>query len=526
MRAWHLRLHGLSGLLALVAGVLVVTEAGAIDIEKLVMPGEVSAVHAKYEAECSACHVAFERQRQNALCIDCHQTVGADQLRPGGFHGLHPEAGTADCASCHTEHAGREAPIVIFDESTFDHAYTDFALEDKHATAKCGDCHRADALYREAPRECYACHAEDDVHDGGLGEICADCHMAKGWTVVEFEHEVQTGFALLGGHATAGCSGCHSEQNFANTPTDCVACHRSDDVHRGARGDDCADCHNETDWRQSFFNHARATRFPLRGAHAQADCEQCHTQNMHTVKLAMTCISCHADDDVHEGLLGTDCAACHGDSNWQQSRFRHETDTRFPLLGGHVSLGCESCHARPVHEANPGTDCIDCHRDDDPHAGQQGEACGDCHDETDWNANVRFDHDFTAFPLVGRHREPDCGDCHETSRFADAPVECSACHREDDAHDGALGPDCGACHNPADWSRWRFDHLLSAGFALDGAHADLVCADCHRSPARPGRRTPSTCIACHRNDDVHNGQFGRDCARCHSTRSFSGAEQR
>jgi hypothetical protein len=30
----------------------------------------------------------------------------------------------------------------------------------------------------------------------------------------------------------------------------------------------------------------------------------------------------------------------------------------------------------------------------------------------------------------------------------------------------------------------------------------------------------TTCIGCHRREDVHNGRFGADCARCHTTTSF------
>jgi hypothetical protein len=29
-----------------------------------------------------------------------------------------------------------------------------------------------------------------------------------------------------------------------------------------------------------------------------------------------------------------------------------------------------------------------------------------------------------------------------------------------------------------------------------------------------------TCASCHDDDDVHHGEFGRDCQRCHVTSSF------
>jgi hypothetical protein len=32
-----------------------------------------------------------------------------------------------------------------------------------------------------------------------------------------------------------------------------------------------------------------------------------------------------------------------------------------------------------------------------------------------------------------------------------------------------------------------------------------------------------TCLSCHEQDDVHLGQYGRQCQRCHSTITFKGA---
>jgi hypothetical protein len=33
-------------------------------------------------------------------------------------------------------------------------------------------------------------------------------------------------------------------------------------------------------------------------------------------------------------------------------------------------------------------------------------------------------------------------------------------------------------------------------------------------------RLGSRCNDCHRADDIHNGEFGFDCGRCHSSDSF------
>lgn len=444
-------------LFAWVAGMTLASDAHAADLERLLMPGEVIAGHAEIESECTACHAAFARERQNSLCIDCHQEAGADQLDGLGFHGRNPQASKADCADCHTEHKGRSADIVAFDAQNFSHLFTDFKLVSGHAEAECEDCHKPEELYRDAPGECVDCHRGDDVHKGGLGEDCASCHVAERWETVEFQHETETSFALLFGHAGLSCDSCHVEQSF-----------------------------NDTD---------------------------------------SACVSCHLDDDVHDGLLGTDCSSCHDEVRWTQTRFRHNTFSDFSLLGGHVDLSCEACHFEPTVVSNPGSECIDCHRDDDLHEGQLGEACVSCHNENSWLENIRFDHVFTAFPLLGEHRVAECTDCHESARFSDAPVACSDCHSDADIHNGVLGNDCGTCHTPADWSRWRFDHLLVTDFELDGAHQSLQCADCHKETPAQNQRTASRCIDCHRSDDVHAGQFGKACERCHTTQSFRGAEE-
>ena len=81
-------------------------------IETLVMPGKVISGHADLESECSNCHKKFERGKQRELCLDCHDDVAADLKSERGFHGLPGNARTQECASCHTDHEGRDADIL------------------------------------------------------------------------------------------------------------------------------------------------------------------------------------------------------------------------------------------------------------------------------------------------------------------------------------------------------------------------------------------------------------------------------
>lgn len=501
------------------------TETAAADIETLVMPGPVIAGHADIESTCSSCHARFSRDKQRELCLDCHdhEDVAGDVSAGVGFHGLSAEVAEQTCAACHTEHVGRDADVVGLDPETFDHEVTDFPLTGGHIEVDCEDCHAPDEKYRAAPQGCVDCHLEDDNHDGGLGEECADCHVTKDWLTTEFDHEATSDYALTGGHADIECTDCHIDNSFEKTPTECIDCHREDDEHRGSNGDDCAFCHVTRSWDESSFDHERETEFALLGKHGEIACSDCHVDNIFDAPLEAECISCHLEDDEHDGLNGTQCDDCHDNTDWADVTFDHARDTEFELLGKHAEAECSDCHTEPVWEVALESDCSSCHLEDDPHDGQQGEQCGDCHNEKGWQDAVVFDHGLTRFPLVGKHVETECEDCHETPQFQDASEQCIDCHQEDDSHEASLGTQCGDCHNPNDWLLWEFDHDLQTDFLLEGAHFELACNDCHRVPVTERIALASQCGACHRRDDVHDGQFGKDCERCHTTESFEGA---
>jgi hypothetical protein len=337
---------------------------------------------------------------------------------------------------------------------------------------------------------------------------------------VSFDHG-KTRFALAGRHAQLPCAACHAGNRWKKVPTACASCHTPDDVHRGARGDDCAACHTQQGWTDARFDHEKLTGFALSGAHSTAACQACHRSGRFQDELPQDCAGCHRAADAHAGRLGTACADCHGVDRWQVARFDHERDARFALTGAHERLGCHSCHVGPVADARTPRECSACHQGDDPHGRPQRSGCADCHDTDRWRPAVRFEHDLTSFPLLGQHATVPCASCHVSLRFAQAQAQstCDTCHRADDVHRGALGSDCAQCHHPNAWNQWEFDHAKQSGFALSGAHERLQCGSCHRRP--PGEeRLGRECGTCHATDDVHLGQFGRRCESCHSTISF------
>jgi len=208
--------------------------AQAASLEGVLSPGDLIQGHAKAESDCNNCHLPFQKTGQDELCVKCHKEVGRDVAQNGGFHGRIKDRGT--CRTCHTDHKGRAAKVVVLDEAKFDHAQTNFALKDSHGKVECAKCHLPKAKFRDAQKRCVDCHKKDDDdpkkkgHHGALGEKCEECHTIKKWMDTFFDHD-KTKFPLRNSHADAKvkCDGCHANNHFKNTPLACVGCHKKDD---------------------------------------------------------------------------------------------------------------------------------------------------------------------------------------------------------------------------------------------------------------------------------------------------------
>lgn len=493
----------------------------ATNPETLLMPGKLTTAHMKLEEDCTQCHDRSNRGRQRQLCMDCHKEVAGDVSAHRGFHGRLPGIDVSACSACHSEHRGRAADIVRFSRAQFDHRLSDFPLQGAHAALACESCHAAGKKYRAAKGTCVACHQTDEPHAGKLGAECQSCHEAASWRHIAFDHGT-TRFALTGGHQQVPCAGCHFSNRYKGTPQQCAACHTPDDIHRGERGSNCGSCHTAIAWKTSKFDHARETRFALEGAHGRIACQACHRFGKLDTPLARDCQGCHREQDAHTGRFGGNCEQCHNSEQWRPATFDHGRDTHWPLAGAHARVDCHACHRPNAATLKLATDCIDCHRASDVHSGKLGAQCAQCHSPEGWRKSLQFDHDLTDFPLVGLHVVVPCEQCHVTRAFKDTGKECYSCHQADDKHHGSLGRECARCHSPNGWRIWEFDHGKETGFALAGAHRKLACANCHKQP--PDKvKLGSDCASCHAQDDVHLGQYGRQCERCHSTATFKGA---
>ena len=435
---------------AAVAACLLAQPASAQSVRSMVSPGPVIAGHAEIETQCEKCHQPFEKGAQNPLCLTCHDDVASDVKQSTGAHGRTFLRTRESCRDCHTDHRGRKFDIVALDPAVFRHEWTDYPLTGAHVEVRCASCHDTDAAYRSAPSACFACHESDDRHRGGLGEDCARCHATSGWTGGTFDHG-ETNFALRGAHRETGCADCHPSERYAETPARCVDCHRVEDAHDGERGVRCGDCHTEVEWKKPKFDHEK-TDFPLRAAHLPLACSACHGADVNA-PLETTCVSCHAQDDVHRGEQGVRCETCHDERGWaEEVRFDHDL-ARFPLAGMHSVAACEACHPSDRFRETP-RECIACHRTDDVHEGRLGESCVECHSPEGWS-RWEFDHGArTRFTLDGAHADLRCESCHLRAgvEVTNPFMDCASCHQKDDVHGGAFGTECQRCHGTADFA--------------------------------------------------------------------------
>jgi hypothetical protein len=290
------------------------------------------ASHAAFENDCGQCHMPF-RGVEAARCETCHTDIAAQRSAGRGLHGVLQPAAVARCAQCHTDHKGRDFnPSVVtlasLDQAGFDHVATGFALTTHLKN------------YDGSPLACRACHLGDNY--SVAEQTCTDCHRNAYPTFMD-EH-VQT------------------------------------------FGSNCLGCHDGTG---SLANFDHRQFFPLEGAHAAVECTACHV-NRQFKGTPTECAACHAEPEVHAGLLGTDCAACHRPTAWKPAALANHT---FPLDHGEQGLlACSTCHPAAFREYT----CFVCHE----------------HDPTEIASN-HAEKGITGSRLL------ECAVCHPTGRTGD-----------------------------------------------------------------------------------------------------------
>ncbi len=412
----------------------------------------------------------LEGRHARLACDDCHKKLRAPDSRSIYYIGLKhgactdchrdPHAGQFKfaCDKCHTPKGWKGADLK------FAHgADSGFALQGKHAELACAKCHTpgtpkgalASATFKGLPTDCPGCHT--DPHRKQFESACTVCHSAAGWRGKDlvFDHNKASKFPLTAKHAETACAKCHAPlapgdqlalARFRGLNTGCADCHK--DPHRGQLGAVCTKCHaTPTSWtlKNLQFTHARDSVFALAGKHATVECIKCHQPQPAGGTLASGkfkglgtgCDACH--NVKHPESYGKDCTACHTPDAWprKQPPFDHKNDSRFTLVGKHLSLSCSACHTSSRMSAlarPPALDyaCVTCHKRNDPHNGTLGDVCSKCHTAAGWKGkDLLFNHDIIAkFPLKLYHKKVACEKCHVSGKWKPVSTSCDSCHPE------------------------------------------------------------------------------------------------
>lgn len=468
---------------------------------------------------------------QQATCISCHKKDDIHFFKNTGY-------AKKDCNACHANTSWKT-------DIRFDHNKdTRYELVGKHAKLECNDCHQPNKKIKVfnykwpqlEKKQCLSCHA--DFHKQNLSPRfqngkCTQCHTQDEWKIPQFKHEV-TRFKLRGEHAEIKCTDCHRPKgfvkgqrvpeqfqiknlNFTGLKQACLSCH--EDYHRFGSfrsqkmGDlnQCLKCHTEKDWKQTHtFDHNISTRYKIDGEHVDLKCATCHLPNAKNLKTnpkklylvkvptyswpqleTKTCENCHVSPHKKTFSLKMQeqkCTQCHVTEGWNvdkaSSNFDH-SKTRFALTGAHKTTKCVDCHG-PVKKQifkfknEDQKFCIDCHNN--IHVGQfspkfSGQACFQCHSTSTFKELRHFEHSKTSFALKGEHQEVDCIECHKPTN---------------------------------DRIKLKWPNFRSKN------HSEIKTFN-RGKYLFPEVKTKS-CSTCH--DDYHQGQLSKNCAECHTEKSW------
>ncbi|MBN8549603.1 MAG: hypothetical protein J0M12_09835 [Deltaproteobacteria bacterium] len=203
---------------------------------------------------------------------------------------------------------------------------------------------------------CTECHAPNR---GVIREQCVTCHAAQ----TEILKKQNTSF-----HSSiTSCTGCHFEHqgkeasitrmdhtHLALTATEMLknGTPKSGNVELGVA---------------DFFQAARKAYHGIDAA----------------IEKSLNCSSCHANQDRHRSLFGSDCSSCHETIKWSLSSFRHPLPT---------SRDCSQCHQAPPSHYMMHFEMIS-KKVASTGADQNSGCCGSvkvtqcyaCHQTTSWN---------------------------------------------------------------------------------------------------------------------------------------------
>ncbi len=284
----------------------------------VVFSHRIHAEMAEMSGGCKTCH-HYNTVGPIQPCINCHSTSRKrdDISKPdlqAAYHrqciSCHREwSHSNNCTSCHAlknnsvsgmvssnvkkitgkTHPKLEEPTKLVYETNYEKGKFVTFFHDEHVNsfgAKCVDCHKQD--------NCVKCHDKDKT---ALAQ-----NLTKGMPIK---------IAKSKSEHHQPCFTCHQDDN-------CNLCHK--------------------DKESQPFNHLTVTGWALNRFHEKLECNKCHGNTKHFVKLNNNCQNCH--------------------KNFVQGKFDHQV-TGLKLNETHSQLDCTDCHQQKTFEKPVCTNCHD-----------------------------------------------------------------------------------------------------------------------------------------------------------------------
>ncbi|HAM99039.1 MAG TPA: hypothetical protein DCQ26_10560 [Marinilabiliales bacterium] len=275
---------------------------------------------------CADCHTNPSNYAEFS-CINCHEHERGDMDEEHGGIGGYIYSSDA-CYSCHP--TGSE-------EGSFNHSKSAFPLTGAHTTTDCSDCHTNG--YSGTPNTCSGCHTPNynqttnPNHTSlGISTDCAACHTTSvDWKPATFaNHDAY--YLLQGAHRNIAndCFTCHNGV-YTNSDRSCFTCHTQDfnlstnPSHTAAQfPTTCEECHSQTAWTPSTFNHD-GKYFPIYSGKHDGEwnvCSDCHKEPTNFAVFTCT-TSCHSKaetdndhDEINDYTYESNaCLNCHPDGS-------------------------------------------------------------------------------------------------------------------------------------------------------------------------------------------------------------------
>lgn len=197
---------------------------------------------------------------------------------------------------------------------------------------------------------CKACH---EPNNGVTRDNCVMCHGAQ----TDILKKQNTSF-----HSSiTSCTGCHFEHQGKE-----ASITKMDHTHFGLVASDMFEMlKNGTLGKDSIGYNLNSTYQTAKKSYHGTD---------PVLEKSLNCFTCHANQDKHRTLFGTDCSTCHETGKWSIEAFRHPLPT---------SRDCSQCHTAPPSHYMMHFEMVSKKVAGVEHA--KVSQCFMCHQTTSWN---------------------------------------------------------------------------------------------------------------------------------------------